>query len=42
MKQDLPATVQRIAEFMQVDLTKEEFDEVCEKSTFTQLHERNS
>lgn len=34
MKQDLPAAVRRIAEFMEVRLTPAEFDEVCRRSTF--------
>lgn len=37
MKQDLPKAVQRIAEFMGVELTQDEFDLVCEKSSFTYM-----
>ncbi len=37
MTQDLAAAVRRIAEFMQVELTSEEFAEVCEKSSFAYM-----
>jgi len=37
MNQDLAAAVRRIAEFMQVELTSEEFAEVCEKSSFAYM-----
>ena len=37
MKQDLAAAVQRIAEFMDVELTPDEFAAVCEQSSFAYM-----
>ena len=37
MKQDLPKAVQHITKFMGVELTQDEFDQVCEKSSFTYM-----
>ena len=37
MKQDLPGTVRRVADFLNVELTDEEFQRVCEKSSFNYM-----
>jgi hypothetical protein len=37
MKQDLPTTVRRIADFMKVTLTTAEFEGICQKSSFNHM-----